>query len=378
MREALDLARGGAGRVAPNPLVGCVVVRDGEVVGAGCHERFGEAHAEVNALREAGERARGATLYVTLEPCAHMGKTPPCTQAILRAGIARVVFAVRDPNPAAAGGAEVLAGAGLEVSAGVLAREAALGNGAFLKRASTRLPLVHLKIATALDGRVTGPAGSGGRITGDEARAMVHRLRWESGCVLTGIGTVLADNPYLTVRLPELQGERQPVRVVLDTVGRTPARCHLVENAKPEAPVLLVTDAEHAARLLPLTRDAVEVAVVDAAPDGRLSLDGVLRLLGGRGLDCVFVEAGPRLATALLRGRHVDRVSVFVAPRFVGSQGLAMLGDLGLGYLEQFSDLRHRVWTAVGDDMLLSGWSVWCHWLYDVVERSRDLCSPGS
>lgn len=363
MREAIALSARGAGRVSPNPLVGAVVVREGEVIATGWHERFGSGHAEANALAAAGEAARGATLYVTLEPCCHEGKTPPCTATILRSGVARVVYACADPNPVACGGAEFLSARGVTVTGGVCAREAALANAAYLKWMRTGRPLVHAKIATSLDGRITGPTGRGERITGPEAWAVVHRLRAESDAVLVGVGTVLADDPLLTPRGPE--GPRRPgypVRVVLDTRGRMPERARLCESATPEQPVLVLMGAAAAASSR-LPHEGLEVAACALGADGRIDLAAALDLLGRRSLLSVLVEPGTGLATNLFGHGLVDRVTWFHAPVLLGEQGKPALGSLGLGGVGEAPSLEAVTREEVGRDLCLNGWLPGLTWL---------------
>ena len=235
MRRALDLAERGRWTVSPNPLVGCVLVRDGEVVGEGWHERAGQAHAEVRALDQAGDRARGADVYVTLEPCAHQGRTGPCSAALLRAGVARVFVALADPNPLAAGGGEALRAAGIAVEVGLGQDEARRQNEVFLHALATGRPLVVVKAAVSLDGRIAAADGTSRWLTGEAARQRVHRLRAEVDAVVVGSGTVLADDPALTCRL---EGAPQPLRVVLDGRGRTPPDASLLDAA---APTLVLT-----------------------------------------------------------------------------------------------------------------------------------------
>ncbi len=356
LREAIALSLRGAGQVSPNPLVGAVVVREGIVVGRGWHERFGAPHAEVNALRDAGAQARGATLYVTLEPCCHRGKTPPCTEAILEAGIARVVYACADPNPVACGGGARLEAQGVSVTAGLCAEEAFLANAAYHKWIRTGLPLVHAKLAASLDGRITGPGRRGDRITGDEAREAVFRLRAEADAVLVGSGTVLADDPLLSPR-----GERgairpgQPLRVVLDSRGRVPGDCRVVATATPEQPVAVLVGPE-APRAGWSERPGLERVDCPLGPDGRLDLAEALRRLGARPVLSVLVEAGTAATTALLRAGLVDRVSWFLAPLLVGAQGQEALSELGLAGIASAPGLERVAWEEVGRDLRVNGW----------------------
>lgn len=318
MRRALALAERGWGRVEPNPRVGAVVVRDGEVVGEGWHAEFGGPHAEVAALRAAGERARGATLYVTLEPCSHFGKTPPCSLAVRDAGIARLVFACRDPNPRAEGGAAVLAEAGVEVVVGVEEAAARDLNARFFHAvgaAGAERPWVELKLALSLDAQVADLQGRSAWITSEAARSEVHRLRAGHDAVAVGIGTALADDPRLTVR-GEVMPRRPPVRVVFDRRLRLPLDGYLVRTAG-EAPLCVVggPDAPAAARR-ELERRGVRVL---AAGD----LAAAMRALREVGIESVFCEGGAAFASALLEAGLVDRLSLFYAPLLLGPRGRA-------------------------------------------------------
>ncbi len=325
MERAIALAERGRGRVSPNPLVGAVVAVDGEVVGEGAHEEFGGPHAEVAALRAAGGRARGATLYVSFEPCAHHGKTPPCTEAILAAGVGRVVYAVRDPSAEARGGAEVLAAAGVPVTGGVLAAEAARGNAAFLWRHRTGRPFVTLKLAVSLDGRIAAGEGVRTRLTGPEAEAETMRLRAEHDAVLVGGGTARVDDPLLTVRAPAV-ARRAPVRVVLDSRARLDPGSRLGRSAA-EVPLLLMTapDADPG-RVARLEAAGVEIERVRRDPAGGLDLDEVLARLFGRGLGAVLCEGGGELAGRLVEGERVQRLVLIVAPTTLGPGGVPSLG----------------------------------------------------
>ena len=349
MRRALELAARGWGRVAPNPLVGAVVVRDGEVVGEGWHAEYGAAHAEVMALREAGARAQGATLYVTLEPCAHHGQTPPCTDAVRQAGIARLVYATPDPNPKAAGGAERLRSAGVAVEGGVARADADALNAAFLHRftpASTERPWVELKLALSLDARVADSAGRSAWITGEEARAEVHRLRAGFDAIAVGIGTAVADDPLLTVR-GAVTPRVPPVRVVFDRALRLPLTSRLVASIS-EAPLWVMAgespDAER--------RRALEAAGarVFAAPDLRAGLAA----LRGAGVYSLFSEGGATLTGALLGEGAVDRLQLFYAPLLLGPEGVAAFAGVGSPPIEMARRWRTLRSERFGADTLIT------------------------
>ena len=347
MRRALELAAGGWGRVAPNPLVGSVVVRDGEVVGEGFHTEYGRPHAEVEALRAAGEAARGSTLYVTLEPCAHHGKTPPCTDAIIAAGVRRVVFAAPDPNPKAAGGCAVLEAEGVEVTRGVEMRAALDLNAPFFHGiAGPERPWTELKLALSLDGRVADREGRSAWITGEEARAEVHRLRAGFGAIAVGIGTALADDPRLTVRGP-VEPRVPPARVVFDRRLRLPTDGRLARTAR-EVPVWVVSapDAPEERRL---ALEALGVRVLAAA-----SLEDGLGELRRAGIVSMFCEGGAGLAGALLRAECVDRLHLFHGPLFLGPRGadpFAALESPPIAEAERWRRLRTE---AFGPDTLVT------------------------
>ena len=348
MARALRLARLGWYTAHPNPRVGCVLVRDGEVVGEGWHAVAGEAHAEINALRMAGERARGSTAYVTLEPCAHHGKTAPCADALLGAGIARVVAAMQDPFADVAGqGFARLADGGVEVETGLLETEARLLNEGFLSRIERGRPLLRLKIAASLDGATAMATGESHWITGPEARRDVQRFRAASGAIMTGSGTVLADDPALTVR-DEGLGERQPLRVVLDSRLRTPATAKMLRSDGET--LIFCTDDQ---RRGPLEAAGAVVQKLGAGSGG-LDLGEVLRILGERGINDLLVEAGPLLSGALLEAGLVDELVIYQAPHIMGSQVRPMFATPGWIRLENRRSLRITDLRAVGRDIRIT------------------------
>jgi diaminohydroxyphosphoribosylaminopyrimidine deaminase/5-amino-6-(5-phosphoribosylamino)uracil reductase len=350
MARALELAELGRGRTSPNPVVGAVIVKDGRIVGEGYHERCGEAHAEVNALRQAGDLASGAAMFVTLEPCCVWGKTPPCTDAIVAAGVARVVVAHRDPNPDVSGrGIAELARRGVSVEEGLLSHEAAAANEPYLKFRATGLPLVTLKLATSLDGRVTAPGGARW-ITCEQSRAMVHAMRGASDCVAVGVGTVLADDPLLTDRRP--RAARQPARLVTDSGLRTPPSSRLAASARAARTIVACSDAAPAAGRRGLEELGVEVWAFGRG-DGGIDLAALLRRVAAEGMTAVLCEGGPTLASALVRGGLVDRVAFFVAPSLAGGGEAAALGDLGRDWTDGALRLGDARWSTVGSDALL-------------------------
>lgn len=346
MSRALVLARRGLDTTTPNPRVGCVLVRDGIEIGAGWHERAGEAHAEVNALRAAGDRARGATCYVTLEPCSHHGRTPPCSDALIAAGVTRVVAAMTDPNPRVAGGGlKALAAAGIGVETGLLDGAARELNAGFCRRMGGQGPRVTCKMAVSLDGRSAAADGSAKWITGDAARADVQRLRARSCAVLTGIGTVLADDPRLNVRVGG--GEpRQPLRVILDRRLRCPPAARILQP--PGQAVILCAEQAPATAVAALTAAGAEIVALPGAGDDFLR--AALVWLADRAINEVLVEAGPTLAGALVRAGLVQELIVYQAPVLLGSRGRPMLELPDQGDMAAVRHLRMTDSTRVGAD----------------------------
>lgn len=321
MAHALRLAQRGLNTTQPNPRVGCVIAHGDETVGSGWHQRAGEPHAEVHALREAGARTHGATAYVTLEPCAHHGRTPPCADALVAAGVARVVVAAEDPFPQVAGrGIGKLRASGIAVDTGLLRAEARELNIGFFSRIERGRPFVRLKLAMSLDGRTALANGESKWITGEAARADVQRWRARSSAILAGSGTVLADNPHLTVRLPAGEAFAPPLRVVLDRDLRVPAHFHVMDAA---ASTLCIHDAQ---RTLPADApNGVRHAGVALDGNGRLDLDAVLELLARSEVNELHVEAGSRLAGALLAGGWVDELLLYIAPVLLGDHARPLL-----------------------------------------------------
>jgi diaminohydroxyphosphoribosylaminopyrimidine deaminase/5-amino-6-(5-phosphoribosylamino)uracil reductase len=350
MMRALALAETGRGYVEPNPLVGAVVVQGGNLVGEGAHRRFGEAHAEVVALTAAGDPARGATLYVTLEPCCHHGKTPPCTEAILRAGLQRVVIAMLDPFPEVAGqGAAQLREAGIAVEVGLYEAEARRLNTPYLTLLKRGRPYIHAKWAMTLDGKICTRTGDSKWIGNEAARRRVHELRGRMDAVIVGIGTALVDNPLLTVRPP---GCRVPTRIVLDSQGRLPPDSQLVRTAQ-EWPMLLVTAVE-----IPPS-DALRAAGCEVltleGERGRPSLSQLLENLGKRRMTNVLVEGGAEVLGSFMDAGVVDEVWAFVAPLIVGGLGKTPVGGVGVAKMAESLSLRERRIEVLDEDVLVHG-----------------------
>ncbi len=349
MARALELARRGLGLAAPNPMVGAVLVRDGRIVGEGWHEGPGTDHAEVAALRRAGELARGATLYVTLEPCSHQGRTPPCAPAVAAAGVARLVAAARDPNPTVDGrGFAVLREAGVRVEAGVGAPEGRDLIAGFAKHVRSGLPFVTLKTASSLDGKAAARDGSSRWITGEAARRDAHELRAEAGAVAAGAGTVLADDPSLTVRLEGYRG-RQPVRVVVDASGRTPGGGRVHDGA---ARTVVATTVRAPGPARAAWEDAgAEVLVLPESPEG-VALDALLEALGKRDVQGLLVEGGPTLAWSFLRAGLIDRWVAYVGARALGGAGaMPAVGGDGVPSIGEAIPLHIESVERLGEDV---------------------------
>lgn len=356
MARALQLAKQGRFTTHPNPRVGCVIVRDGQIVGEGAHYRAGEPHAEVHALRMAGEKAKGATAYVTLEPCSHHGRTPPCCEALIAAGVSRVVAAMQDPNPQVAGrGLYRLKQEGIEVSHGLMMSDAEALNKGFLKRMRTGFPWIQLKLGASLDGRTAMAGGESQWITSPQARRDVQRLRAESHAILTSSATVLADNPALTVRWEELSPDiqahyaqedlRQPVRIVIDSQNRVTPEHRIVHQ--PGETWIARTNADP--RVWPERVRTLNIP----EHNGHLDLVLLMMQLGKQQINSIWVEAGPTLAGALLQAGLVDELIVYIAPKLLGNDARGLCVLPGLEKLADapqfsFSEIRH-----VGPDLCL-------------------------
>lgn len=354
MEEALSLAQQAAGRTSPNPLVGALVVADGRVVGRGFHRRAGEAHAEVLALREAGTRARGATVYTTLEPCAHLGRTGPCTEALLDAGVRRVVAAMVDPDPKADGkGFARLRAAGLSVEVGVLEAQARRVNEFYIKHRRMGLPFVTLKWAMSLDGKIGADRGSATAITGETARRFAHELRNTYDAVLVGVQTILADDPRLTCRLP---AGRDPLRVIADSRLRTPLSARVVAGTSPAKALIVTTAAAPRDRLATLREAGVEVLVQEDGGE-RVRLRPLMENLGRRGVLSVLIEGGGTVNASALAEGIADKVIALIAPRLIGgAQAPTPVDGGGLRGLDGAVRLRDVRIIHLGDDLAVEGY----------------------
>lgn len=317
MNLALELAATAKGKTNPNPLVGAIIVKDGMVVGSGLHRKAGEPHAEVHAFRMAGEHAKDATLYVTLEPCSHYGKTPPCAELVKNSGVRRVVIAMKDPNPLVAGrGIKILKEAGIEIEVGIMEQEARLLNERFIHNMVTSTPFIISKVAMTLDGKLAAYNGHSKWVTGSEARESVHHLRDETDAIMVGIGTVLADNPQLTTRLPE--GGKNPIRIILDSNLRIPVDANLTDTT--EAQTWIVTGEEADQNKLALLKEKGVQFIFINKDDTGLNLQLVLQRLFERGVTDILLEGGSELNGAFLRAGLINKFLVYIAPKLLGGR----------------------------------------------------------
>jgi len=356
MRMALWEAKKGVGKTSPNPSVGALVVKNGRIVGKGYHEKAGLPHAEVNALKDAGKKAKGATLYVTLEPCNHTGKTPPCTEAVLDAGIAHVVIGMRDPNPqVAGGGAKYLASKGLSVVTGVLEQECREINLPFVKYSATGLPWVILKAGMSIDGRIAALPGQATSITGEKSLQKVHALRNRADAILVGVGTALTDDPSLTTRLQTSAQGRDPLRVVLDAGLRLPATAKMLQQDSGAPTWIFCSRGADKDKRQELEAAGAVLKTVPAAAKGILDLKAVLGVLGKAQITSIIVEGGSRVHGSFLEAGLVDQLLLFVSPKFLGDKGvpLATFSDrIKKKGLPQFKIIKTR---RYGEDVLLEG-----------------------
>lgn len=347
MARTIRLAERGLFTTDPNPRVGCVLVKDGVIVGEGWHERAGAAHAEVNALNAAGENARGATAYLSLEPCSHHGRTPPCADALIEADVARVVAAMQDPNPLVAGqGMEKLRAAGIDTTTGILQIQAEALNPGYIRRMQGGLPYVRLKMAMSLDGRTAMASGESQWITGEAARKDVHGLRARSSAIVTGMGTVLTDDPGLNARLDEAIAVEQPLRVVLDNALQMPLSAHML--SLPGC-TLVLTSTNDEARIEALTQAGAEVSVIGGSHD-RLDLSMVMAFLVQREINEVLVETGATLGGALMQAGLVDELIIYMAPVLMGDAARGLMTIPGLETMNQRIKLEIDEIRAIGRD----------------------------
>ncbi|RUM33280.1 MAG: bifunctional diaminohydroxyphosphoribosylaminopyrimidine deaminase/5-amino-6-(5-phosphoribosylamino)uracil reductase RibD [Desulfobulbus sp.] len=354
MRLAIRQAQRGLGRTSPNPCVGAVIVRGKEIVGKGFHRKAGTPHAEVNAIADAGvEACKGATIYVTLEPCNHTGKTPPCSRAVLAAGLRRVVVGMPDPHDLASGGAEFLQSRGVAVTIGVLEEECRNLNRPFLKYINTGLPWVVMKAGMSLDGKISTRLGKGGAITGAAARMRVHELRNTFDAILIGIDTALIDNPSLTTRLPH--GGRDPLRIILDSRLRLSPEARILRQQSDNTTWIFCGNSVTSARKKDLEQAGVVVTRVDSLPGGSLNLRHILQILGRADVLSVLVEGGAGVHGSFVKEKLVDEVFLFTAPYFIGDAGTPLIKGYSLADNGRKLELEDFSCELLGDDLLLHG-----------------------
>lgn len=354
MRQALQIAVFAEGRTSPNPLVGAVVVQDGRIVGQGWHRKAGTPHAEIHALSQAGELSKDAELYVTLEPCNHHGRTGPCTEAVIQAGIKRVVVAMTDPNPLVAGkGLARLRQAGIEVVEGVLAKEAAKQNEVFIKWMATGMPFGVFKTAMTIDGKIATAAGQSQWISGPEARLHVHKLRDRYDAIFTGIGTILADDPQLTTRLPE--GGKNPIRVVVDSLARIPLTAKVLNDGQART-IIAVSSRAPDEKFEQIRSRGAEVVQIEET-EGRLDLRCLFQWLGKQGITSILIEGGAAVAASALNSNLVDKVCWFIAPKIIGGTAAAgPIGGAGIAELEEAILLEELETQPVGADTMITAY----------------------
>jgi diaminohydroxyphosphoribosylaminopyrimidine deaminase/5-amino-6-(5-phosphoribosylamino)uracil reductase len=355
MHRAYELAKRGVGRVNPNPLVGAVIVKNGEVIGEGFHEFYGGPHAEVNAFRSATESVEGATMYVTLEPCSHYGKTPPCAEAIVKNKIARVVIGMLDPNPLVAGrGVKIMEENGIEVDYGYLLEELTFMNRAFLKYIQTKQPYVVMKTAMTLDGKIASRTGDSRWVSNEKSRARVHELRNELAAIMVGVDTVIADDPLLTTRLENVEG-RNPIRIVVDSNARIPLESKILNTTKEAKTILAVSESAEEKKLKQVEALGNEVLRV-AEKNGRVDLQDLMIKLGEKGIDGVLLEGGATLNFAALQESVVDEVISFIAPKIIGgAESKSPVGGHGIELMKNAIELDDIKMEQLENDLMLTG-----------------------
>ena len=354
MKRAINLAKRGSGWVNPNPMVGAVLVSDGQIIGEGCHEYLGGAHAEVNAIQRATGPVAGSTLYVTLEPCCHQGKTPPCTDLIIKERISRVVVGTYDPNPLVSGkGISQLKSAGIFVESGVMEEQSIRMNEVFNKYIRTRLPFVVLKSAMTLDGKIATVTNASRWITGETSRRMVHRFRQQLSAVMVGVDTVLFDDPLLNIRLKGTW--KNPLKIIADTHGRIPLEANVLKN-DPQLTIIATTGLADKAKLKAIERLGAQVLICPLK-NKRVDLGFLMYSLGAVDIDSVMIEGGSTLAFSALQEGIVDKVITFIAPKILGGANApTSVGGMGIGKMEDALKLYNMKATRVGEDIMVEGW----------------------
>jgi len=353
MRRALHLAEKGRGRTSPNPMVGAVLVKRRKVVGEGYHARAGKPHAEIVAIEKAGERAKGATLYLNLEPCTHYGKTPPCAPAVIEAGVRKVIVGIEDPNPLVKGrGVVRLKQAGLDVKVGILEKECTRLNEAFCKYMVQHEPFIILKVAATLDGKLATKNGESRWITGETSRRFVHRLRDQVDGVVVGIGTVLKDDPMLTARV---RGGRDPYRIVFDSRLRIPENAKMIDLS-PSRTIVATTEMASRDKIERLQKKGVRILISDSK-SGKVDLKSSLLKLGEMGMMSLLLEGGSQLSGSFLDQRLIDKILLFLSPKLIGDpEAPGIFGGLGVAHLKEAIPLRDLKVRKIGDDILVEGY----------------------
>ena len=356
MERALALASKARGRTSPNPLVGAVIVRNGEIVGEGYHQKAGDAHAEIHALNQAKGLAEGATMYVTLEPCCHWGRTPPCTESLIRAKLGDVLVAMEDPNPQVAGkGIRQLQEAGLRVQVGLCKAESQRLNEVFIKYITTKRPFVILKSAISLDGKIATASGESQWITSEASRLKGHEVRSQVDAILVGVGTVLQDNPSLTTRLPERTNE-DPIRVVVDSRGRTPLGAKVFNPDSNAGTLIAVTENAPLEKINALKSAGADVLTIEQR-EGRVCLSALMRELGRKEITSVLIEGGGEINAAALQAGIVDKLMFFIAPKLIGGKDApGPIGGVGIARLVEAFELRDAKISQIGVDFLIEGY----------------------
>lgn len=356
MAKALELAKLGIGYTNPNPLVGAVIVKDGRIIGEGYHKKYGDAHAEINAFRNATEDVAGATMYVTLEPCSHFGKTPPCANAIVEKGIKRVVIAMKDPNPLVAGkGIAILRDHSIEVTTGVMEKEAKHLNEVFIKFITTDLPFCTLKTAMTLDGKIAAYTGDSRWITNAKSRKYVHELRHRFSSIMVGIGTVIADDPLLTTRLDNIHG-KNPIRIVVDTKGTIPLDAKVLITNENTKTILATTEAINKEKLKHIKDTGTEV-IITPLKDSRVDLPSLMKSLGDMKIDSVLLEGGSTLNYTALKEGIVDKVISFIAPKIIGgASSKTPVGGDGIPYMKDAITFNNISVSKLSDDVMIEAY----------------------
>lgn len=356
MKRALELAKKGTGHTNPNPLVGAVIVKGGRIIGEGYHQMYGSHHAEVNAFKNATEDVKGATMYVTLEPCSHYGKTPPCANAIVEKGIKKVIVGLVDPNPEVSGrGIKILKDNGIEVITGVLEEEGRKLNEIFLKYITTKLPFCIMKTAMTLDGKIAAYTGDSKWITGEPSRKYVHELRHKTAGIMVGIGTILADDPMLTTRLEDREGS-DPIRIIVDSSAKIPMKAKVLNLKSKARTIIATTKKANEDKIKALEEKGAEV-IITPEKNGRVDLAFLMKALGERKIDSVLLEGGSELNYAAIEEGIVDKINAFIAPKIIGgTTAKTPIGGEGRAYMREAIALSKIDIQRFGDDIMIEGY----------------------